>query len=57
MFGLDANLVMSALISLFGLAGSVGAVLFFGGRWTARIEAKRESQGPCVLLCAPLLRG
>lgn len=57
MFGLDANLVMSALISLFGLAGSVGAVLFFGGRWTARIEAKRESQGSCVLLCAPLLRG
>ena len=40
MLGIDINILFSALFTLLGMAGSIGAVLFIGGRWTARIEEK-----------------
>ena len=36
--GIDINILFSALFTLLGMAGSIGVVLFVGGRWTARIE-------------------
>ena len=38
MLGIDINILLHALFTLFGMAGSIGVVLFIGGRWTARIE-------------------
>ena len=40
MLGIDINILFSALFTLLGMAGSIGVVLFIGGRWTARIEEK-----------------
>ena len=40
MLGIDINILLHALFTLFGMAGSIGVVLFIGGRWTARIEEK-----------------
>ena len=40
MFGIDINIMFSALFTLVGMAVSVGVVLFIGGRWTARIEER-----------------
>ena len=33
--GIDVNILFSALFTLLGMAGSIGVVLFVGGRWTA----------------------
>lgn len=41
--GIDVNILFSALFTLLGIAGSIGVVLFVGGRWTARIEEKLRS--------------
>ena len=41
--GIDVNILFSALFTLLGMAGSIGVVLFVGGRWTARIEEKLRS--------------
>ena len=38
--GIDINILFSALFTLLGIAGSIGVVLFVGGRWTARIEER-----------------
>ena len=38
--GIDINILFSALFTLLGMAGSIGVVLFVGGRWTARIEER-----------------
>ena len=38
--GIDVNILFSALFTLLGMAGSIGVVLFVGGRWTARIEER-----------------
>jgi len=43
MLGIDINILFSALFTLLGMAGSIGVVLFIGGRWTARIEEKLRS--------------
>ena len=43
MLGIDINILFSALFTLLGMAGSIGVVLFVGGRWTARIEEKLRS--------------
>ena len=40
MFGIDINIMFSALFTLVGMAVSVGVVLFIDGRWTARIEER-----------------
>ena len=38
--GIDVNILFSALFTQLGMAGSIGVVLFVGGRWTARIEER-----------------
>ena len=38
MLGIDINILFSALFTLLGMAGSIGVVLFIGGRWTACTE-------------------
>ena len=38
--GIDINILFSALFTLLGMAGSIGVVLFVGGRWTAHIEER-----------------
>ncbi|EHI49771.1 Biogenesis of lysosome-related organelles complex-1 subunit 2 [SAR116 cluster alpha proteobacterium HIMB100] len=43
MLGIDINILFSALFTLLGMAGSIGVVLFIGGRWIARIEEKQRS--------------
>ena len=43
MLCIDINILFSALFTLLGMAGSIGVVLFIGGRWTARIEEKLRS--------------
>ena len=43
MLGIDINILFSALFTLLGMAGSIGVVLFIGGRWTARIAEKLRS--------------
>ena len=43
MLGININILFSALFTLLGMAGSIGVVLFIGGRWTARIEENLRS--------------
>ena len=43
MLGIDINILFSALFTLLGMAGSIGVVLFIGGRWTAHIVEKLRS--------------
>ena len=40
MLGIDISILLHALFTLFGMAGSIGVVLFIGGRWSAGIEEK-----------------
>ena len=55
--GIDVNILFSALFTLLGMAGSIGVVLFVGGRWTARIEDRLSAvENTLVMWTAGLIK-